>query len=207
MADRTTERATPVYRRWRRIARLCHFVDERVAALGLNGVALAMEDSPGRGDPMPLPPLARRYFPDEIIRWRAPLGVRTYNEYGEYNMPEMARSLLAALVQPQEDVNDSATEGGLLYTNRVVVFVPIAAQRFIGSGDALRWGGAALTWAGSPLSWGRRSGLVDGSEVPLFAANESRASDVVDIAGTLFEVVESKLWPGSHCRAELLRQH
>ena len=53
--------------------------DEHVAALGLNGVALAMEDSPGRGDPMPLPPLARRYFPDEIIRWRAPLGVRTYN--------------------------------------------------------------------------------------------------------------------------------
>ena len=128
MADRTTERGAPVYRRGRRIARLCHFVDERVAALGLNGVALAMEDSPGRGDLMPLPPLVRRYFPDEIIRWRAPLGVRTYNEYGEYNVPEMARSLLAALVQPQEDVNDSATEGGLLYTNRVVVFVPIAAQ-------------------------------------------------------------------------------
>ena len=86
-------------------------------------------------------------------------------------------------------------------------FRPYCRARFIGSGDALRWGGAALTGAGSPLSWGRQSGLVDGSEVPLFAANESRASDVVDIAGTLFEVVESKLWPGSHCRAELLRQH
>ena len=156
---------------------------------------------------MPLPPLARRYFPEEIIRWRAPLGHQNYNEFGEYNVPEMARSLLAALVQPQEDVNDSAIEGGLLYTNRVVVYCPIAAQRFVGSGDALRWGGAALTWAGSPLSWGHQSGLVDGSEVPLFAANESRAADVVDIAGTLFEVVESKLWPGSHCRAELLRQH
>ena len=61
---------------------------------------------------MPLPPLVRRYFPDEIIRWRAPLGVRTYNEYGKYNVPEMARSLLAALVQPQEDVNDSAPRAG-----------------------------------------------------------------------------------------------
>ena len=151
--------------------------------------------------------LLRRYFPSEIVRWRARAGSMGFNEYGEYVEPSRVRSLLAASVQPQEDVGDSETVGGMIFSNRVTVYVPIAAHRFIGSGDVLRWGGVALAWGGEALTWGNLSGLVAGSDRPLYAAEEGGAGDVVEIGGAKFDVIESRVWPGSHCQAELLRQN
>ena len=146
---------------------------------------------------------ALRRFPNEIIRRRQ--GPGEFDEYGEWAEGAVVTAVLPALLQPLK-LEDSDFAGGVSLIERIRVFVPTGVERVAGTADTLTWSGSVLTWNGAALSWGGSSGVAVGDENPLQAAFDDAGADEVEIGTTRYSVVESELWPGSHCRAVLLRE-
>ena len=97
--------------------------------------------------------------------------------------------------------------GGVQLVLRVRVYVPLGIERVSTADAVLRWHGETLLWDGAPLEWGRSTaGFRTGDQDPLRAAFEDRGADEVEIGSTRLTVVENETWPGSHCRATLLRE-
>ena len=147
--------------------------------------------------------LPLRRFPQELIRRRE--GTGDFNFYGEPIPGDVVTAVLPASIQPIS-LQDQNFVGGEMLRERMRVFVPTGVEVVVGDGDVLTWAGDTLEWNGSPLQWGGFTGYVGGSEDPLAAAFDDIGADKVDIGGTIFVVEESQLWPGSHCRAVLLRE-
>ena len=147
--------------------------------------------------------LSLRRFPDAIVRRRQ--GPGTTNFYGEFEPGQVVTIVLPALVQPVK-LEDANFVGGVQLVERIKAFVPVGIERVVTPGDTLRWYGEALRWNGEPLTWGGFIGYRTGDENPLAAAFEDRGADEVEIGTARYVVEESELWPGSHCRAVLLRE-
>ena len=147
--------------------------------------------------------LALRRFPNEIIRRRQ--GPGDFNEFGEFEPGQIVTVVLPALVQPVK-LEDANFVGGVQLLERLKVYVPTGIERVVTPGDTLSWYGEALRWHGEPLMWGGFIGYRTGDENPLAAAFDDREADTVEIGTARFAVEESELWPGSHCRAVLLRE-
>ena len=147
--------------------------------------------------------LALRRFPNEVVRRRQSAGA--FDEYGEWVPGQIVTVALPASVQPLK-LADSDFVGGVQLVERLKVYVPTGIERSVTPGDTLRWNGGVLTWSGEPLRWGGFLGYRTGDENPLAAAFEDRGADEVEIGTARYVVEESELWPGSHCRAILLRE-
>ena len=147
--------------------------------------------------------LSLRRFPDVIVRRRqGPGGV---SHYGEFAPGPIVRTALPALIQPVK-LDDDDQEGGVHVLRRTKVYVPTGIERVSTADAALTWHGEVLLWGGEPLVWGGFMGYRAGDENPLAAGFEDRGADEVEIGSTVYVVVENETWPGSHCRATLLRE-
>ena len=140
--------------------------------------------------------LPLRRFPQELIRRRE--GPTTYNFYGEAVPGDVVTAVLPASIQPIS-LEDQNFVGGEQLRERMRVFVPTGIERVVGTGDD-------LTWNGSPLQWGGTTGFISGDANPLSAAFDDTGADQVEIGGLIYVVEETQFWPGSHCRAVLLRE-
>ena len=148
--------------------------------------------------------LPLRRFPNEIVRRRQEPGA--YNNYGEWEAGSTNETILPASVQPLK-LGDDDLAGGAQLVERLKVFCPVGIERHRDDGATLSWGGAAIQWGDDRLTWGAddRIETTDDPE-PLVAAFDDREADKVLYDGHEFVVVESRTWPGRHCRATLLRE-
>ena len=147
--------------------------------------------------------MSLRRFPDEVIRRREQPGYR--DDFGEWVPGQTVEAILPASVQPAK-LEELALPEGSRYSERLVVFVPVGVERVVGTGDVLTWDGDELLWGGDRITWGGTSGYVSGDSEPLAAAFDEAQADTVLYAGLSYTVEESQLWPGSHCKATLLRE-
>ena len=140
-----------------------------------------------------------RRFTDTIVRLRP--RIIGFNEFGEWTEAGIDRDALPASVQPLLEQNRDG-EGGVLFSERLIVFVPVGLRRAAAVSESLTWAGSILLWGGEPLQWSGTAGVEADNEIPL----QTSPADQVTFAGRNFTVASARTWPSSHCRAELLAE-
>ena len=146
---------------------------------------------------------ALRRFPHVVVRRRQ--GPGGPNHFGEFQPGAIERTALPAMIQPLALADDDQA-GGAHVLRRTRVWVPFGVELASTADATLTWHGEALLWNGATLEWGSVTGYRAGDENPLAAGFEDRGADQCEIAGVVYVVVANETWPGSHVRADLLRE-